>query len=113
MKYLIIFLSFFMMTSCSLSSKKKHIVTDFSKKIVDTITPDADCKNYSNKYFTVKGFANDTVSLKINEDGTNFYFVGKIDTLINGDYYGTFNQVFYFDPYKAKNGKLEIEFGMN
>lgn len=37
---------------------------------------------------------------------------GTIDTLINGDYYGTENVIWTFDPYRATKGKLEIEYGL-
>jgi hypothetical protein len=60
----------------------------------------------------VKGYTNDTVKINYNlYGGTNFFLSGKIDTmLVKTDYYGEGPVTLEFDPYKASNGELEIEF---
>ena len=99
--------------SCELYTGKDHrkfTVTDFSKKRVDTLIP-CDDKSYYAYYIKVKGQIND--SIKIQREGYfDVILSGKVDTLINGDYYGKDTVIWTFDPYRAKKGKLEIEYAL-
>ncbi len=88
----------------------KFTILDFSKKRTDTLIP-FESKSYNSFYIKVKGFSND--SIKIQRKGYyDIILSGKIDTLINGDYYGTENIIWTFEPYKGTKGKLEIEYGL-
>lgn len=110
--YIILILSF---TSCNYDTRK-FTVKDFSKKRIDTLKP-YKWKNYSpfHSYvmynIKVKGYVDDTIKIK----HKGFYDInlfGKIDTLIQSDYFGEYEIITIFDPYKANNGKLEIEYDL-
>ena len=113
MKNLILLLVPFFIISCVNNFDKDHkkfVVTDFSKKRVDTLIP-YESKTYVGYYIKIKGKVDDSV--KIQREGYyDIILSKKIDTLINGNYYGTEIVIWTFDPYKAKTGKLEIEYGL-
>lgn len=83
-------------------------VTDFSQKRIDTLIPHK-YTSYHTSIIKIKGFCNDTIIVK--EQGSfDFKFVGNIDTIIRTDYYGIYNKIFLFEPYKCTSGKLNIEY---
>ena len=89
---------------------RKFIVEDFSKKRVDTLIPYKN-KTYVSFVIRVKGNVDDTIKIK-REGYYEILLSDKVDTSINGDYYGTEDIIWTFDPYKAKTGKLEIEYSL-
>lgn len=112
-KVLISFVLSILFLSCDCKNCGDHrefVIAEFSKKRVDILIP-YENKSYVAYFIKVKGNVNDTI--KIQREGyydMNLY--GTIDTLINGDYYGTENVIWTFDPYRATKGKLEIEYGL-
>lgn len=88
-------------------------ITDFSKSEEVTLTP-YKWKPYAMLKIRVKGFTNDTIRLNYDLYGnTNFFLIGEMDTiLVETDYYGEGPVKLIFDPYKATNGELEIEFNL-
>ena len=105
-----IFLTLILMTSCDRTDKKKFIVTDFSKKRIDTLIPYKD-KSYAVFFIEVKGFSNDSIKIK-RKDHYDIKLIGDIDTIVRYDYYGGNNVIVEFDPYKATEGNLEIEYNL-
>lgn len=99
----------FLFISCN-KDYRKFTVTDFSKVRVDTLVPYKN-KTYVSFIIKVKGFSDDTI--KIKRDGYyDIKFSGEVDTLLNSDYYGTHDVICIFDPYKATEGELEIEYSL-
>ncbi|WP_036385385.1 hypothetical protein [Muricauda sp. MAR_2010_75] len=112
-KALIIFILSIFFLSCDCKNCGDHrnfIVTDFSQKRVDTLVPYKN-KSYVGYFIRIKGYVNDTIKIK-REGYYDKNLIGKIDTLMNGDYYGTENIIWTFDPYRASEGKLEIEYSL-
>lgn len=114
MRYIIaVFISILVLFSCN-KDYRKFRVDDFSKLRVDTLQP-YKWKDYSPIHgyvmynITIKGYTNDTVKIK-HEGGIDINLFGKIDTIIQNDYYGEYDIIVTFDPYKATRGKLEIEY---
>ncbi len=110
---IIIFFGLILIFSCERKQSrdyKKFTVTDFSKKRIDTLKPHKN-KSYYAYYIKVKGYVSDSVKMK-RKGYYDIILSGKIDTLINGDYYGTGEIIWIFDPYKATKGKLEIEYSL-
>lgn len=110
MKKIISLLVFaFLISSCN-KDYRKFTVNDFSEMRIDTLIPYKN-KTYVSFIIKVKGFSNDTV--KIKRDGYyDIKFSGKVDTLLNSDYYGTYDVICIFDPFKATEGELEIEYSL-
>ena len=101
------------LTSCSRDSRK-FTITDFSKTRIDTLQPNkwkiaSPIHNYSTAFVKLKGFSNDTIKL---EGISNLVLFGNIDTIAKMDYYGTHEVICVFRPYKATEGRLEIEYGL-
>ena len=107
---LIIFLAF--LISCSESTDRKEIkITDFNEKFEDSLVPTD--RSYSTYYIRVRGYANDSIRIIPGQEGDgtySFYYTGKIDEELRMDYYGTLTKHFTFDPYKATDGELIIEY---
>lgn len=102
--------------SCGSKDYKKFTITDFSKKRVDTLIPykwkkKSPFHSYVMYNIKVKGYVNDTIKIKHN-GWLDINLVGKIDTLIQTDYYGTNKKVVVFDPYRATRGKVDIEYSL-
>lgn len=108
----IIFILSIILVSCN-RDKEKLKITDFSKQKIVTLKP-YKWKPYAMLKIRVKGFTNDTIRLNYNLYGnTYFYISGKLDTLlVQTDYYGEGPVTLTFDPYKATNGNIEIDFGL-
>lgn len=110
---IIIFFGLMLIFSCKNKQRKdykKFTITDFSKKKIDTLKP-YENKSYNTFYIKVKGHVSDSVKIK-RKGYYDIILFGKIDTLINGDYYGTEEIIWIFDPYNATKGKLEIEYSL-
>lgn len=105
-------LIFLFLISCKDNSyrKKEYNISSFKEVIKDTISP-IKGDHYGAKSISVKGNADDTIYVKFN-NSFKFYLKGNIDTIISADYYGEGKVGFEFNPYKAKNGKLKIVFGI-
>jgi len=112
MKIRLLFVSIIVFLSCN-SKKSDHIrfnLIDFTKKRIDTLKP-LENKSYVSYYVKVKGYTNDTIRIT----SKFFYDIklsGNIDTLFSGDYYGKDEIVLTLKPYKAKKGKLEVEYSL-
>lgn len=103
----------FLIFSCENNRNKdisKFTITDFSNERIDTLKP-LSSKSYNSFYIKVNGFSNGTIKIK-RKGYYDINLSGSIDTLINGDYYGTENIIWVFEPYKATKGKLKIEYGL-
>ncbi len=113
MKKIIPVLAIFLLISCGTSTRKdrkKFTITDFSNIRVDTLIP-YENKSYFAYIIKIKGEVDDTVKIK-REGYYDVILSGTIDTLLNGDYYGTETVIWTFDPYRATKGKLEIEYSL-
>lgn len=114
-KVLFNFLLPILILSCDCKNCGDHrnfVVTDFSKKRVDTLIP-YENKTYVGYFIKVKGNVNDTIKIQtVNYGGHYTIPPGEIDTLLNADYYGTDTLIWAFDPYKATKGKLKIEYSL-
>lgn len=106
---LLIVISFISCTSDKVCHK--HKIKEFNEKITDTLYPVKD-GSYAIKIIKIKGYVDDSIYVSEGGEGSyKLYFKHTIDTVIKGsDYYGTHPAVFKFDPYKTKEGDLEIEF---
>ena len=114
MKTQILLILIFCLTIVSCSKDTATIeITDFSKTETIELQPYA-WKPYAMLKIKVKGYTNDTVSINYNLYGdTSFYISGEIDTtLVQTDYYGEGPVRLIFDPYKATDGKLLIDFNL-
>lgn len=105
---LLIFLSIFLLISCS-NNERKLFIDNFSKKITDTIIPE-EGKAYGAAIYEIKGNSNDTILVTFN--GVKKQFFGKFDYKFRMDYYGGIDVDFEFDPYRATDGKIDIEYGL-
>lgn len=105
-------LSILFLSSCSESNDRKEIkITDFQEKFQDSLVPND--RSYSTYYIRVRGYANDSIKIIPGQEGDgtySFYYNGNIDEELRMDYYGTYTQHFTFDPYKATEGELNIEY---
>lgn len=90
---------------------KKYTITKFDKIICDTIKPKKG-STYVAKMIRVKGYADDSIFVSFGNKYYGYYLSKDIDTIITTDYYGEKDGIFIFNPYKAKKGKLEIEFDL-
>ncbi len=111
-RYIIMFI-YLTLISCNRDSRK-FTITDFSKMRTDTLQPYkwkivSPIHNYSSAFVKLKGFSNDTIKL---EGISNLVLIGNIDTIAKMDYYGTQEVICVFRPYKATEGRLEIEYGL-
>lgn len=97
------------LTACN-NDKAKLKITDFSKTEVVVLEP-YKFKPYAMLKINVKGNVNDTIRIHYDLYGnSNFFLVGKIDTLlVQTDYYGEGKVKILFDPYRATEGEVEIK----
>jgi hypothetical protein len=112
-KFNLIFLIFSLIfLSCNRDNKKIKI-TDFSKPQKIKVKP---YKNYpyTMMNISVKGYANDTILIKLDSKNSLpiLKLVGNINERWNTDYYGEGERMLIFEPYKATEGKLQIDFGL-
>lgn len=100
------------LTSCEKDNKSLK-VTDFSKSQTIKVSP---YKNYpySTMNIYVKGYSNDTILIKLNSKDSKpiLRLKGQINERWFTDYYGEGERILIFEPYKATEGKLEINFGL-
>lgn len=111
MKYFrfILLINFITILSCLTDEiRKTYTVTDANETIIDTLYPIKD-KNYTTKIIKLMGETNDSIYISVDK-GYKIYFIGNIDTSVNLDYYGKYPVIFEFNPYKATNVNLNIEF---
>jgi len=97
--------------SCSPAIDEANITfSDFDSSQEIELVPYED-KTYVSWVIQAKGYVHD--SIKIKRDGYyDIILTGTIDTLINGDYYGKKSLKYTIDPYKAKNGSLNLSFSL-
>ena len=72
-------------------------------------------KNYSVFYAKIKGHSNDSIRLNISSDKNedrkfDYYFIGDFEEEIRIDYFGESKKYIKLDPYKATDGKLELDY---
>ena len=109
--YMILFLAFPFLNSCTHKDEKEYIITKFDHPIYDTLRPLKDI-GYTTKCIEVKGYVDDSIFVSFGQSYRKIYLSKKIDTIFNPDYYGESYSPFVFDPYKAKKGKLEVKFSL-
>ncbi|WP_298248420.1 hypothetical protein [uncultured Christiangramia sp.] len=103
------------LSSCDSSTDKKTAKIDnFDKVFIDSLVPIAG-KNYSVFYTKIKGHSNDSIRLNISSDNNedekfDYYFIGDFEEEIRIDYYGESKKYIMLDPYKATDGKLELDY---
>lgn len=110
---LIVLIGLMLIFNCGSKRNKDHkkfTIIDFSQQRIDTLKP-VQNKTYYGYYVKIKGYSDDSIKLQ-RKGYYEIILSGKIDTLINGDYYGTEEIIWIFDPFKAKEGKLEIEYSL-
>ena len=96
-------------TSCN-KDNETLIISDFTEIKEINLKPNK-YKLYSMKNIWVKGYVNDTILIRLNnEDKPIMKLSGKIDKRWYTDYYGEGEETLIFDPYKATEGELEIIF---
>lgn len=107
---LLLSICFLSIVSCN-KDKATINITDFSKSKTVELTP-YNWKPYAMLNIRVKGYTNDTITINYNLYGdTGFHLSGEIDTtLVQTDYYGEGPVKLKFNPYKATEGELEIDF---
>lgn len=112
-KYLAIFSVFIISCVDSHKVSKEHKNISFEKVVTDTLVP-INGGAYSAQLIKLNGYVHDSIYVSFGNDTYKQYFTGKLDTTIwGGDYYGGQKAIFIFDPYKAKSGKLNVEFIIN
>jgi hypothetical protein len=114
MLYSFLLLGLLQVISCNNNSSDRNValINDFHRKFIDSITP-VDGKSYTTYYIRITGYANDSIRIipGLEEHGFySFYFKDSIDEELKSDYYGTFPRHITFDPYKATDGNLKIEY---
>ncbi|WMN06111.1 hypothetical protein QYS48_31630 [Marivirga arenosa] len=109
-KSILLFIAFAFI-SCSPTTDEADITfSDFDSPQEVELIPYED-KTYVSWAIQAKGYVND--SIKIKRDGYyDIVLTGTIDTLINGDYYGKKVVKYTIDPYRAKNGSIELSFSL-
>lgn len=97
------------MVSCGQDNEKIK-VNDFSRSKTITLKPYKGYP-YTMMNIWVKGYANDTILIKLNSNDSEpiLKLKGEIDERWYTDYYGEGSRKIIFEPYKAKKGELEIE----
>jgi len=101
---LILFLST-LFTSCIITSEDV-VIEDFSKPTV--LSLDLHGETHTRKAIHLKGEVDDSVYIQMCSECFNFYLTGEIDTVFRTDFGSSDSASFYFYPYKAKSGKLNI-----
>jgi hypothetical protein len=94
------------------SDRKKITIRNFENKFLDSLLPLN--KSDTNYHISLKGYTNDSIKIIFGRerDHPNFPFFLKdsINATISFDYYGNITEYFTFDPYKATDGYLKIEY---
>lgn len=101
--------------SCEKSPDEKFkTINDFNKKFVDSLIPDnSDYHLYTTYYIHIKGYADDSIRIKPGKEEDEYFYIYLKDSInqeLKMDYYGSKTRYILFDPYKAKNGKIEISY---
>ena len=91
---------------------KSYEITNFNKVIIDSLIPEPNASHVVN-FIKVVGFCDDTIKVHFYNEKYDVLLIGNIDTIYRDDYYGYHTIKFKFDPYKARKGKLKIEFALN
>ncbi|WP_350293269.1 hypothetical protein [uncultured Croceitalea sp.] len=109
-----IILTLILTAACSKKSNKLKI-TDFSKSTYDTLFPNTNnnilfSDSYAVQLFRIVGESNDTI--RINFGGIEKKYVGDFTDKWAADYYGAMPVHFKFDPYKADEGKIIVDYSI-
>ena len=93
--------------------KAKLRIDDFTEIQVVELEPH-EFNIYTMKNIWIEGYVNDTILIKLNsaKEEPILRLSGKISKRWYSDYYGEGTVKFIFDPYKATEGELEIEFSL-
>ncbi len=115
-KIIAICLTLLFFISCNRNDEKKIIITKFENIFVDSIVPIKN-KTYTSYNLFIKGYANDSIEVRKskskNDNSYSYFYKGDIDIRLDSDYYGENVQYFYFNPYKATEGRLEITYSLD
>ncbi|WP_236974050.1 hypothetical protein [Membranihabitans maritimus] len=94
---------------------KTVVIEDFNQRIVDSLVAKPN-KSYSTYFVKINGFVNDSVYVQMWKEGFRIKLFGTIDTVFRSDFYGgersKGTRHFIFDPYKADEGNLEINYSI-
>ena len=101
----IILLLPFMLMSCIITSEDV-VIEDFSEPTV--LSLDLKGESHARKAIQIKGEVDDSVYIQMCSICYRKYLNGKIDTVFRMDSGRRDSALFYFYPYKAKSGKLNI-----
>ncbi|SHG75183.1 hypothetical protein SAMN05444483_12711 [Salegentibacter echinorum] len=107
--FLYVLISIILFTCCSKKDTAKLKITDFSKTQTVVLQP-YKFFPYTMINIKVKGYVNDTIKIIQGPDLYDINLSGDLDTIRKIEYYGEGPRTFIFDPYKATQGELEIEF---
>lgn len=107
--YLFVFFVSITLLSCSRKDRVFITITDFSKTQTVVVEPYGIIP-YSMANIKVKGYVNDTIKIIQGSGLFDIYLFGELDTIRKIEYYGEGPRTFIIDPYKASEGKLEMEF---
>lgn len=88
-------------------------ISDFSKKESVTLTP-YKLWPYAMLNIKFEGYVNDTIMMKwgYEKPMSEIILTGRLDTLIQTDYYGEGPRTFMFDPYRVTDGNLIIKINL-
>lgn len=89
----------------------KWSVSDFAKPKSITLKP-YNWKTYTTINVKVKGYVNDTIKIVQGKPYYDILLLGELDTIIQMDYYGQIDRVFTFEPFRATEGKIEINISL-
>ncbi len=102
--------------SCSIKKKKEIVITNSTKRFSDSLVPSKRMirSGYVNYIVEIKGVVNDSVKFNLfdGKEFSTFYLKGDIENKFMDEYSGCCPRYLIFDPYKATEGKLEIEYGL-
>lgn len=93
--------------------REKLTITDFSTPKEITLKP-YKYKIYAMKNIKIKGYTNDTMLIYLHsvKGKPLMKLIGKVEEHWYSDYYGEGPVKLIFDPYKATEGELEIDFSL-
>ena len=115
-KAFIFFLSTLLLASCTRNNRKQIVISKFTERFVDSLTPSKKMvkSGYVSYTVEIKGYVNDSVKFNLydGEESSSFYLKGNINNKFIDEYSGCCPRYLFFDPYKATEGELEIKYGL-
>jgi len=86
---------------------KEIFIDNFSNTTVNTLDPVIG-KAYSSQEIKIEGYVNDTIIIR-DFYGYPIYLNGKLEKVLNSEYYGSYPSTIKIEPYKATEGRLKIK----